>query len=124
MPTVFPTALQVLHLVYTPDGDTDSRGNPTGALGLPIPRKVIGFYRPGAPNDPISMDYMARTISEIVMFVYDPTDYNKLDEVQVNDGAQTLVYRVQGQPMSWATGYPWRAYAGLLGGEVHLKRVE
>jgi hypothetical protein len=123
MATVFPTAIQVQHLVYTPDGGTDARNNPTGALAPAVIRQVIGFYRPGS-TDPITVEYMARTVSELIMFCFDPTDYNKLDQVLVFDGAQTLAYEVQSQPISWATGYPWRRYAGLLGGEVHIRRVE
>jgi hypothetical protein len=121
---VMPAVIQVQHQVYTADGGTDARGNPTGALAAAVTRNVIGFYRPGNPTDPITVEYMARVISEIMMMSYEPTLYNKLDRVLVFDGAETLAYEVQGQPISWAVGYPWQRYAPLLGGEVHIRRVE
>jgi hypothetical protein len=124
LPTVYPADIQVQHLVYVPDGGTDSRGNPTGVLDAPVIRQVIGFYRPGPQPDPISLDYMARTITQLVMLVYEPTLYNKLDQVWAYDGAEWLAYQVQNQPISWATGYPWRRYAALFGGEVYIRRVE
>lgn len=120
---VFPTSIQIEHLVWMPDAGIDNRGNPTGALADPVMRQIIGFYRPGS-SDPISLDFVARTISELIMLCFNPTDYNKLDIVLASDGAQTLAFEVQNQPISWATGYPWRRYAGLFGGEVIIRRVE
>ena len=116
---VYPTAITVEHLVWTPDAGTDSRGNPTGAFAAPVTRQIIGFYRPGS-TDPITIQMVARTVSELVMLCYDPTDYNKLDQVQAFDGAETLTFLVQQQPISWATGYPWRRYAALLAAGVVL----
>lgn len=123
MTAVFPTSIEVQHLAWVPDAGTDDRGNPTGAFAAPVTRQVIGFYRPGS-TDPISLEFVARTISELTMLCFDPTDYNKLDQVQAFDGAQTLTFLVQQQPISWATGYPWRRYAPLFGGEVIIRRVE
>jgi hypothetical protein len=120
---VMPAARQVQHQQYLP-GATDHRGNPIPSYADPVTRQVIGFYRPGNPTDPISVDYMARIIAEIMMLTYEPTVYNKLDNVLIWDGAETLAYEVQGNPISWSVGYPWERYAPLLAGEVHIRRVQ
>lgn len=120
---IMPAVLEIQHQQYIP-GTTDHRGNPVPTYADPVTRLVIGFYRPGSPTDPISIDYLARIVAEIMMLTYEPTVYNKLDNVLIFDGAELLAYEVQGNPLSWAVGYPWQHYAPLLGGEVHIRRVE
>lgn len=126
---ILPANIAIQHLVWTPDGGTDSRGNPTGGLADPVTRYVIGFYRMhwADPHpDPISLDFESRTIADLVMLVpsSDANLYHKLDRVLASDGAETLAYEVQNQPISWSAGFTWRKYAPLLGGEIHIRRVQ
>ena len=127
--SVLPAMIQVQHQVWTPDGGTDSRGNPTGAFADAVDRFVIGFYRMhwADPHpDPISLDFLARTIADLVMLVpsTDANLYHKLDNVLLYDGAEWLTYEVQNQPISWSSGFTWQHYASLLAGEVHVRRVQ
>ena len=127
MTSVLPATIGILHQVYVFDGGTNARGNPTGALADPVPRKVIAFYRldwASGGHDPISIDFVARTIADLIMLVPDPTLYKKLDRVLLNSGAQELVYDVQNVPISWSKGFMWQRYSPLLAGEVHIRRVQ
>ena len=124
---VLPATLQIQHLVWTTTGSTDARGNPAGALAPPVTRQVIGFYNMSAPGqDPISLDYLERTITDKIMLV--PSGeaelYHKLDRVEVSAGVAVLTYEVQNVPIDWGIGFTWRRYAALLAGEVHIKRVQ
>jgi hypothetical protein len=129
MASVLPATIQIQHLVWTADGGTNNRGNPTGALGAPAYRYVIGFYRLhwADPHvDPISVDFLERTIADIVMLV-PSTDvglYGKLDQVLAYDGTQWLDYEVQNAPIPWSAGFTWQRYSPMLAGEVHIRRVE
>lgn len=127
--SVLPANITIQHLVYTPSGGTDPRGNPVGALAAAVDRQVIGFYRlhwSDPHPDPISVDFLSRTIADLVMLVpsTDANLYNKLDRVIASNGAEELAYEVQNQPISWSAGFTWQRYASLLAGEVHIRRVE
>lgn len=127
--SVFPTTITIQHLAYTFTGGNDARGNPIGSLGAPVDRQIIGFYRMhwADPHpDPISVDFLSRTIADIVMLVpsADANLYNKLDRVLATNGADVLTYEVQNQPISWSAGFTWQRYASILAGEVHIRRVE
>lgn len=127
MTSILPAAIPIQHLVWTPAGTKDSRGNPVGALAAPVTRQVIGFYRMDlGRTDPVSVDFLARTIADLMMLVpsTDVNFYNKLDRVIASNGSETLTYEVQNQPISWSAGFTWRRYAALLAGEVHIRRVE
>lgn len=125
--SVLPATIQIQHQVYTVDGGTDARGNPTGTLADPVNRNVIGFYRldwAGPHPDPISVDYLARTITELLMLTHEPGVYKKLDRVLLNDGTKNLAYEVQNRPIPWSAGFTWSNYSSMLAGEVHIRRVQ
>lgn len=127
--SILPANIPVQHLVWTVDGGTNDRGNPTGALANAVTRYVIGFYRlhwADPHPDPISVDFLSRTIADLVMMVpsTDVNLYKKLDRVLVSNGADDLAYEVLNQPISWSAGFTWQKYAPLLGGEVHIRRVQ
>jgi hypothetical protein len=127
MPSVLPATIEVQHQVYEYTGTTDARGNKVGALADPVTRLVISFYRLGweSPrHDPISLDYEARTITDLLMLVPDPNIYKKLDRVLIPSGSDWVAYEVQNITISWSEGFTWRRYAPLLGGEVHIRRVQ
>jgi hypothetical protein len=85
---------------------------------------IIGIQQLGDGRvDPISIEYVERTIVDLILEVPDATVYNKLDNVEVNDGTEWQTYSVQGQPVSWSDGLPWQRYAQIFGGTVHVRRV-
>lgn len=127
MTSVLPATIEIQHQVYTADGGTDNRGNPTGALASSVTRYVVGFYRlhwADPHPDPISVDFLSRTIADLVMLTYEPNVYKKLDRVLLFDGTEWLAYEVQNQPISWSSGFSWQRYSSLLAGEVRVRRVE
>ena len=120
---VFPNQIEIQHQIFTVTG-TDSHGNPTGALSDPIIRYIIGIQQLGDGRvDPISVEYVERTIIDLILQVPDPTLYKKLDNILVNNGTEWLAYEVQGRPVSWSNGLPWQRYAPIFGGTVHVRRV-
>ncbi|MGZ6800657.1 MAG: hypothetical protein ACXVGR_12615 [Mycobacteriaceae bacterium] len=123
---VYPENVEVKHRSYVFDGGTDAHGNPTGALADPVTRYAFTVYQVDWQHphpDPISIEYLDRTIAEIILMVSDPYNYKKLDEVQIFNGAEWQAYEVMNQSISWGPGFPWQRYANLFGGEVHGRRV-
>jgi len=123
---ILPAQIEFQHQVYVFDGGTDSHGNPTGALAAPVTKHAITIYQIDwqKPHpDPISIEYVDRTIAEILMMVPDPWNYKKLDRLLINNGIEVLAYEVMNQSISWGPGYPWQRYGSLFGGEVHGRRV-
>jgi hypothetical protein len=122
---VFPASIEIQHQSYVVDGGTDADGNPTGALAAPVTRFIIGIQQLGDGRvDPISIEYVERTITDLLLEVPDPTPYKKLDRVLVNNGNESLSYEVQNRFTSWSNGLPWQRYASLFGGTVHVRRVD
>lgn len=129
---VFPDSIPLQHqsFVFETDGNgdpvTDAHGNPIGALSDPVTRYAITLYQVdwAQPHpDPISIEYVNRTIAEILLMVADPYNYKKLDRILIFNGIETLAYEVMNQSISWGPGYPWPRYRNLFGGEVHGRRV-
>lgn len=129
---VLPANIEIQHqsYVFNTDDDgnpvLDSRGNPTGALAEPVTRYAINVYQVDwqKPHpDPISIEYLERTIAEIIVMVPDPYNYKKLDRVLIWNGAETLAYEVMNLSISWGPGFFFPRYGGLFGGEVHGRRV-
>jgi hypothetical protein len=126
--------ITIQHRVYVFDGGTDDRGNPTGALAAPVDELVVTFFRMdwAAPaHDPISLDYLSRTITDVMMLVPDSSIYKKLDQVLlpvqlVANPADTdwLAYEVQNVPISWKAGFPLPRSGYGLADEVHVRRVQ
>lgn len=124
---VLPATITIQHQVFTTTG-TDEHNNPIGTLADPVDRSVIGVYQFGADHDhgevdPISVEYAARTIIDMVLQVPDPTLYKKWDNVLIFDGDNWIAFEVQGRPVDWRLGIPWPRYGGLFGGIVHARRV-
>lgn len=120
---IFPTDVQIQHQVFTPNG-TDAHNNPIGTLAAPVIRNIIGIQQLGDGRvDPISVDFVERTIVDLILQVPNPKLFKKLDRVLVNNGIEWLAYEVQGQPVSWSNGLPWQRYASIFGGTVHVRRV-
>lgn len=123
MLSVLPTNITIQHQVFNATG-TDAHNNPIGELEAPVTRLIIGIQQlHDGRVDPISVEYVERTIIDLIIQVPDPTLYKKLDRVLVNNGAEWLAYEVQNRPVSWSNGLPWQRYAGLFGGTVHVRRV-
>ncbi len=114
--TLFPATIPFQHQVFETLGTADSHGNDVGVLGEPIDRLAIGWYQTGS-TEPISVDYISRTVSDINVMVEDPTLFNTRDMLLISGQA----FEVIGVPADWAHG-PWGS--GLFGGEVHCRRVD
>jgi hypothetical protein len=120
---IFPTDIEIKHQIFMVTG-TDSHGNPVGSLSDPITRFIIGIQQLGDGRvDPISVEYVERTIIDLILQVPDPTLYKKLDNVLVFNGEEWLAYEVQNRPVSWSNGLPWQRYSKVFGGTVHVRRV-
>lgn len=120
---IFPCQVEIQHQVWTQTG-TDAHNNPVGELSDPIPRMIIGIQQLNDGRvDPISIEYVERTIIDLLLEVPDPTLYKKLDNVLVNNGTEWLTYEVQNRPVSWSNGFPWQRYKSIFGGTVHVRRV-
>ena len=125
MLSVFPTSIEVRHRSYVTDGGVDADGNETGALADPVTRMIIGIQQlHDGRVDPISIEYVDRTITDLILQVPDPRPYKKGDTVLVFNGVDWLSYEVQNRPVSWSNGLPWQRYSGLFGGTVHVRRVD
>jgi hypothetical protein len=120
---IFPASVEIQHQVWTQTG-TDGHNNPIGTLASPVTRYIIGIQQlQDGRVDPISLDYVERTIIDLILEVPDPTLYKKLDNVLVYNGTEWLTYEVQNRPVSWSNGLPWQRYASIFGGTVHVRRV-
>jgi hypothetical protein len=120
---IFPCAVEIQHQVWTQTG-LDAHNNPIGELSDPIIRMIIGIQQLNDGRvDPISIEYVERTIIDLLLEVPDPKLYKKLDNVLVNNGVEWLTYEVQNRPVSWSNGLPWQRYASIFGGTVHVRRV-
>lgn len=121
---VFPATIPIQHYVYTGSTD-DAHGNETPTYADPVTRMIIGIQQLGDGRvDPISVEYVERTITDLIIQVPDPTLYKKLDNIGVNNTVEWLLYEVQGKPVSWSNGLPWQRYSSLFGGTLHVRRVE
>lgn len=120
---IFPCEVEIQHQIWTQTG-LDAHNNPVGELSDPITRMIIGIQQLNDGRvDPISIEYVERTIIDLLLEVADPTLYKKLDNVLVNNGTEWLAYEVQNRPVSWSNGLPWQRYARIFGGTVHVRRV-
>lgn len=124
--SAFPAKIAIQHQEYVFDGGTDSHGNPTGALADPVDAYAINVYQVDWQHphpDPISIEYLERTIAEIICMVPDPYNYKKLDRILIWNGAETLSYEVMNLSISWGPGFFFPEYSACFGGEVHGRRV-
>lgn len=112
---MFPAALHFQHHVWESAGAVDSHNNPVGVLGEAIDRVAIAWF-PITSSEPISPDFVARTVTDVAILVEDPTLFNAKDAVVLGG----VTYEVIGVPADWSQG-PW--WAGV-GGEIHARRVD
>lgn len=111
---MFPATHTFQHHVWETAG-TDGHNNPVGVLGEAVDRVAIAWYQINS-TEPISPDYVARTVTDIAILVEDPTLFNAKDAV-VLDG---VTFEVIGVPADWSKG-PW---ADIFGAEIHARRVD
>jgi hypothetical protein len=128
--SVLPANIAIQHQVWVWEVDgqgnpvLDGDGNPQGSLAAPVTRYIIGIQQlHDGRVDPISIEYVERTITDLILEVPDPTLYKKLDRVLVDTTGEQAAYEVQGRPVNWRIGLPWQHYANLFGGTVHVRRV-
>lgn len=113
--------IHVQHQVWMSTGTKDSHGRVIYTHGPVIPRMVEAIYplhmRPR--RDPVTVEYEARTETDLLMDVPDATVYNKNDRVVVGGKS----YLVQNDPRNWGGDDPFGFDSTMFGGTVHLKRV-
>lgn len=115
--SLFPASKPFQHHVFESAGATDSHGNSVGVLGDAVDRVAIAWYQINS-LEPISADYVDRTITDVSVLVDDPTLFHKQDVLILGGQA----FEVIGVPADWSQG-PW-AGAGIFGGEIHARRVD
>lgn len=113
--------IPVQHQVWAKTGSKDSHGRDIYQHGPIINRLVEAVYplhmRPR--RDPVTVDYEARTETDLLMSVPDATVYNKNDRVTVHGKA----FLVQNDPRNWGGDDPFGFDVSMFGGTVHLKRT-
>lgn len=119
---ILEARIPLQHKVYQA-GERDSHGNRIGTFADPVTRYAISLYPLSASttrSDYVSPDVVARTETDIMMDVEDPSVYKAQDEI-VFVG---LTFKVQGQPefSSW-DAMPIDGYADIVPGTVHIRRV-
>lgn len=126
---VLEAEVPVLHRVFIPNvASTGRHGSAAeGALSAPVSRFAYQVYsahwNKGVTQDPINIEESARTITDLLLDVPDPSVYKKHDEVEVNG----ISYVVQGLPVAdnqWSDNtMPFPEYDDMFGGTVHIRRV-
>ena len=119
--SVVEANIEVQHQVWTKTGTKDSHNKDIYVHGPVIPRKVEAIYplhaRPR--RDPVTVEYEARTETDLLMSVPDATIYNKNDRILIHGKA----FLVQNDPRNWGGDDPFGFDASMFGGQIHLKRV-
>ena len=108
------------------NGSTGRHGSSQeGTLSDPIDRFAYQVYPARwqrAIPDPIDLENLDKTITDLLMDVPDPTVYKARDTVQING----VSFVVQGLPdfMGWGTGLQIMSeYDDMFGGQVLIRRV-
>jgi hypothetical protein len=124
---VLQAEIAIQHLVYVPHtGSTGRHGSSQeGTHAAPVTRYAYQIYparwqRP--VPDPINLEDIARTVTDLIMDVPDPSVYKKLDDVLI----QGISFQVQGLPdyTGWGDGLQIMSeYDDMFGGIVLVKRV-
>lgn len=113
--------IEVGHRVWQATGP---RG--AGRLLDPVTRYVYSVApmnaARGPRTDPIDIDAIARTISDVLLDTAEPEVYSKLDTVLIRG----ISYEIQGQPeaMDFGSQMPFSEYDDMFGALVHARRVE
>lgn len=124
--SVLDAEVPVQHRVFILNTEPGRHGSSQeGTLSDPIPRFAYQVYpaRWQRPiPDPINLEDVARTVTDLVMDVPDPTVYKKQDTVVISG----VSFVVQGLPdfMGWGDGLQIMSeYDDMFGGSVLIKRV-
>lgn len=123
---VLDAEVPVMHRVFIEGTGTGRHGSATeGTLSDPIPRFAFQIYparwqRP--VPDPINIEDVDHTVTELLMDVPDASVYKQRDTVTVNGTS----FVVQGLPdfQGWGDGMQIMSeYDDMFGGSVLIKRV-
>lgn len=124
---VWDAQVVVMHRVFTPNTAPGRHGSAQeGTLAAPVERKVYQVYaarwqRP--VPDPIDIEDLTQTVTNLVMDCPDPSIYKKQDQVLINGTA----FLVQGLPdldANWGNGTQMLPeYDDMFGGQVLIRRV-
>jgi hypothetical protein len=119
--SIFSATIPVQHQVWTDNGTRDSHNKPIHSLAPPVTRMVEAIYplhmRPR--RDPVTVEYEARTETDLLMSVPDATIYSKNDRVLIKGKA----FLVQNDPRNWGGDDPFGFDKTMFGGQIHLKRI-
>jgi hypothetical protein len=124
---VLDAEVPVAHRVFIPNDGTPGRhgSSQEGTYSDPITRYAYQVYptRWQRPiPDPVDIESLTRTETNLLMDVPDPSVYKKRDQVQVNGFA----FEVQGLPDfgGWGDGMQIMSeYDDMFGGSVLIRRV-
>jgi len=113
--------IAVQHQVWGDTGTKDSHNRTIYTHGPIIKRMAIAIYplHRIARRDPTTVEYEARTETDLLVDVPDATVYHKNDRVLLKGTA----YLVQNEPRNHGGDDPFGFDKTLFGGTVHLKRV-
>lgn len=119
--SIFAANIGVQHQVWTKTGTKDSHNKDIYTHGPVIPRAVIAVHplHRIARHDPTTVEYEARTETDLLMEVPDATLYSKNDRVLLYGKA----FLVQNDPRNWGGDDPFGFDVSTFGGTVHIKRV-
>jgi len=120
--TIFDANLDIDHQAVVATG-IDTHGNETfGYPNPPVARKAIAIYpiswtRPR--RDPVEVETVARTETQLLVDVPDATIYKKNDRVFIFGES----FKVENRPRNWGDDAPFGLDASMFGGTVHVLRV-
>lgn len=129
VPGVIPNNIMIGWQKWIATADRDTHGNVKGAYTAAQARPAQGFYQVGT-QQPVSLEYATRQVTELIVMVPDPQTYSKRDRIIVGGSAQddgTYVggkaFEMDGHPEDWLNGSPFPEANGLFGGQLLLKRT-
>jgi hypothetical protein len=129
IPSLIPEPQVVGHQVWSPNGSKDTHGNDEGTYAPAITRPAQCFYQAGT-QQPVSPDYAARQVQELIVMVSNPGIYSKRDRVLVG-GTGTVgqpytggrAFFMDGHAEDFSGGSPFPLETAGFGGQLHIKRV-
>lgn len=119
--SIFPATIPVQHQVWTDTGNKDSHNKTIYNFAPPVARMVIAVHpmRRMPRRDPVTVEYEARTETDLVVEVPDATIYSKNDRVLIKGEA----FLVQNDPRNWGGDDPFGFDKTMFGGSLHVKRI-
>lgn len=129
IPSLIPAPYKIGWRQWQDGGGFDARGNRSGSLAPAVTMPAQGFYQSGT-QQPVSVEYAARQVQEIVVMVPDGTPYGKRDQILLGgapqlDGSYTggRAFSMEGHVEDYIQGSPFVEINGVFGAQLHLKRV-